>query len=66
MDIEEQSVEFLSTHIETSFQGLMERYVIESVEWIEMSDDSAHAVAYLADPTVKDMKCNFRRFFQIT
>jgi|TARA_B110000196_G_C21010451_1_gene597602 hypothetical protein len=58
MDIEEQSVEFLSTHIETSFQGLMERYVIESVEWMEMSDDSAHAVAYLADPTVKDMKCN--------
>ena len=58
MDIEEQSVEFLSTHIETSFQELLERYVIESVEWIEMSDESAHAVAYLADPTENKMECN--------
>jgi hypothetical protein len=58
MDIEEQSVEFLAEHMKNSFSALLERYMIETMEWIEMDDESAHAVAYLSDPTAKNLECN--------
>ena len=35
MTIEEESVEFLESQISTNFKDLCDRYLIESVEWLE-------------------------------
>ena len=45
MEIEEQSIEFLNAHIESSFDELMGEYVIESVEWMEGADGAHRAYA---------------------
>ena len=45
MEIEEQSIEFLNTHIETSFDDLMGDYVIEYIEWMDGADGEHRAYA---------------------
>ena len=58
MSEEDKSVAFLEDHIDNSFSSLMEEYIIRDLEWLEMSNGSAHAIAILSDPTDIDMECN--------
>ena len=44
---EDASVRFLEFQIEENFSGVMERYIIEDLEWIETPED--RAVAYMVD-----------------
>ena len=44
---EDASVRFLEFQIEENFSGVMERYIIEDLEWIEAPED--RAVAYMVD-----------------
>jgi len=55
---EDQSVLFLEDHIENSFGHLMSEYIIKDLDWFEVSDGTARAIATLADPTATDMRSN--------
>lgn len=58
MTEDDDSMVFVDDHIGNSFSSLMNEYIIRDLEWLEMLDGSAHAIARLADPTAENMKCN--------
>ena len=54
MTIEEDSVEFLQKHMDTSFAHLMGKFVVDEIEWLEW--DELRPIARLRD--LKDNKIN--------
>jgi hypothetical protein len=62
MDEEDKSVIFLQEQMNGGFSGLMERYIIKDLEWLEFGS-GAHAVATLADPASEGMRCNITCLF---
>ena len=68
MDIEEASIEFIEKHIEGSFKGIMNDYIIENLYWIDEEPNKARAVAEMEyyDPhhhaTHNNLSCLFPPF----
>jgi len=44
---EDESIRFLEYQIEENFSGVMDRYIIEDLEWLKTPED--RPVAYMAD-----------------